>query len=92
MNRRQVEHVVRAAVAITDLAELVVVGSQAALVQHWRLPAAMFRSPELDIHPLAAPTPADLIDGAIGEGSPFHRRFGYDGRGVGPETEKLPEG
>jgi hypothetical protein len=92
MNRRQVEHVVRAAAAITDLAEFVVVGSQAALVQHRRLPAEMTRSPELDIYPLAAPALADVIDGAIGEGSPFHRQFGYYGHGVGPETAKLPDG
>lgn len=92
MNRRSVEHVVRAAAAITGESELVAVGSQAALVQHPRLPAAMLRSPELDIYPPKAPELADLIDGSIGEGSPFHGTFGYYAQGVGPETAKLPSG
>ena len=67
-------------------------GSQAALVQHARLPAAMLRSPELDIYPPKAPELTDLIDGSIGEGSPFHGTFGYYAQGVDPETAKLPAG
>ena len=35
---------------------------------------------------------ANLIDGSIGEGSPFHETFGYYGQGVGPETAVLPRG
>lgn len=92
MNRRQVEHVVRAAAAISDEAEFILVGSQAALVQHRRLPAAMERSPELDLYPARKPDLAEIIDGSIGEGSPFHRTFGYYGQGVGPQTAKLPAG
>jgi len=92
VNRRQVEHVVRAAAAITDETEFVVIGSQAALVQHRRLPAPMVRSPELDLYPARKPPLAELIEGSIGEGSPFHRTFGYYGQGVGPETAKLPVG
>jgi hypothetical protein len=42
--------------------------------------------------PLHQPELADLIDGAIGEGSPFHDTFGYYAQGVGPETALLPEG
>lgn len=38
------------------------------------------------------PDLADLIDGAIGEGSPFHERFGYYAQGVGPDTAVLPIG
>ena len=92
MNRRQVEHVIRAAAAISDEVEFIVVGSQAALEQHRRLPSAMVRSPELDLYPARSPELADVIDGSIGEGSPFHRTFGYYGQGVGPETAKLPAG
>jgi hypothetical protein len=92
VNRRQVEHVLRAAAAISEETEFIVVGSQAALVQHQRLPAAMLRSPELDLYPARRPELADMIDGSIGEGSPFHRTFGYYGQGVGPETAKLPAG
>jgi len=31
-----------------------------------------------------------MIDGCIGELSPFHETFGYYAHGVGPETAKLP--
>ena len=41
---------------------------------------------------LHRPELADLIDGAIGEGSPFHERFGYYAQGVGPETAVVPTG
>ncbi len=44
------------------------------------------------MYPLKRPDLADLIDGAIGELSPFQDRFGYYAQGVGPETAKLPAG
>ena len=44
------------------------------------------------MYPANAPELADLIDGSIGEGSPFHERFGYYAQGVGPETAVLPKG
>ena len=43
-------------------------------------------------HPAAVPERADLIDGSIGELSPFHEQFGYYAHGVGPETAVLPAG
>jgi hypothetical protein len=33
-----------------------------------------------------------LIDGSIGELSPFHETFGYYAHGIGPETAALPTG
>jgi hypothetical protein len=60
VNRRSVEHVARAATAITGETELVVVGSQAALVQRARPPARMLLSPELDLYPTRAPELAEL--------------------------------
>lgn len=36
------------------------------------------------------PEKADLIDGSIGELSPFHETFGYYAHGVGPDTAVLP--
>ena len=44
-----------------------------------------------DIYPLQAPDLADKIDSAIGEGSEFHRTYGYYAQGVGPETATLPD-
>ena len=46
---------------------------------------------EADVYPLEDPEKADLIDGSIGELSPFHRTFGYYAHGVGPDTARLPK-
>jgi hypothetical protein len=92
LNRRQLEHVVRAAAAITGLGRFVLVGSQAALVQHRKLPPAMVQSDKVDLYPPDRPELAEVVDGAIGRDSPFHATFGYYADGVGPETAKLPCG
>lgn len=55
-------------------------------------PGALRRSMEADIYPAADPGKAEEIDGAIGEGSPFHDTFGYYAHGAGPETAKAPAG
>lgn len=47
---------------------------------------------EADVYPLNAPERADLIDGSIGEGSPFHETFGFYAQGVGPRTAVLAPG
>ncbi len=52
----------------------------------------MLQSLEADIYPLHDPAAADLIDGALGDGSQFHRTFGYYAHGVGPETARAPAG
>jgi len=46
---------------------------------------------EADLYPLHAPELADIIDGSIGELSPFQENFGYYAQGVGPETAVLPD-
>lgn len=86
----QLEHVLRAAGAITGESEMVVVGSQAILAAFPEAAGVLAASMEADVYPLAAPEKADLIDGSIGEGSPFHDTFGYYAHGVGPETARLP--
>jgi hypothetical protein len=90
MTRDEVAHVLRAARALTNEEEFVLVGSQAAHAGITSLPAVMQQSGEVDIYPLRRPELADVIDGAIGEGSPFHSTFGYYAQGVAPETAKLP--
>lgn len=47
---------------------------------------------EADIYPRRAPQKAEEIDGSLGDGSHFHRAFGYYAHGVGPETAKAPVG
>jgi hypothetical protein len=49
-------------------------------------------SNEADIFPREHPERSDLIDGSIGEGSPFQRSFGYYAHGVDESTATLPEG
>jgi hypothetical protein len=90
--REHFEHVVAAAANVVKADEFVVIGSQAILGPFPDAPGTLLRSLEVDIYPAADPAKADLSDGALGDGSPFHRTFGYYARGVGPETAKAPAG
>lgn len=92
MRRSQLEHVIRACSVLTDDLDIVVVGSQAILGSSPEAPAALLTSIEADVFPRNRPDRADLIDGAIGEGSIFQDTFGYYAHGVGPETAKAPQG
>ena len=90
MTRAALEHLLRAAAAITDERDFIVIGSQSILGQFPEAPAELLVSDELDIYPRDRPELADLIDGAIGELSFFHDEFGYYAQGVGPTTATLP--
>ncbi|HLA36241.1 MAG TPA: DUF6036 family nucleotidyltransferase [Rhodocyclaceae bacterium] len=92
MKRKELEHLIRAAAAITDQYEIMVIGSQSILGAVPDAPEFLLQSMEADVYPLHRPDLADLIDGAIGELSPFEDRFGYYAQGVGPETAILPSG
>src|SRR4051812_32481455 len=92
MTRKQLEHLLRAAADIADDDEIVVIGSQAILGQFPNAPASMLVSDEADVYPPHHPDRADLIEGSIGELSPFHQTFGYYAQGVGEKTARLPQG
>ncbi len=92
MNREQLEHLIRAAGVIANDSSIVVVGSQAILGQFPDAPRSMRTSVEADLFPLHHPERAEIIDGSIGELSPFHETFGYYAQGVGETTARLPEG
>ena len=92
MQRPQLEHIIRAAAAITGAQEFVVIGSQALLGQFPNPPAELLVSIEADLFTFRTEADAELIDGSIGEFSPFHRTFGYYAHGVGQETAMLPAG
>jgi hypothetical protein len=92
MRRRDLEHVIRAAADIADDDEIVVLGSQAILGPYPDAPAELCVSVEADVYPKNRPERADLIDGSIGEGSPFHETYGYYAQGVGEATAVLPAG
>jgi hypothetical protein len=93
MNRSQLEHIIRAAGYIAGDDEIIIVGSTAVLCQFPEVPEQVIRSVEADIFPKNKPELATVIDGSIGELSPFHQTFGYYAHGVGPETAgNLPSG
>ncbi|HXH25670.1 MAG TPA: DUF6036 family nucleotidyltransferase [Vicinamibacterales bacterium] len=92
MNRAALEHILRAAAAITNERDFIVIGSQAVLGQFPDAPPALLASIEADLYPRDAPHKGDLIDGAIGELSAFHEAFGYYAHGVDESTATLPAG
>lgn len=92
MKRHELEHLIRAAGAITGAEEIIVIGSQAILGARPDAPESLLRSREADLFTLRNPKDADLIDGSIGEGSPFHETFGYYAQGVWLDTATLPGG
>lgn len=90
MKRSEFEHLIRAAGSIADDDEIVVIGSQAVLGQFPDAPQTLRASMGADVYPRNKPDLAELIDGAIGEGSSFHELYGYYAQGVGPNTATLP--
>jgi hypothetical protein len=90
MTREQLEHVIRAAAAITNEKSFVVIGSQAVLLPYPDAHPELRVSRELDLYPAMAPEKSDLIEGAIGALSQFDETFGYYADGVGPETAVMP--
>ena len=96
MRRDELEHLIRAAGAILRVDHVYIIGSQAILgaFDETRLPVEATRSQEADIVPPhdADERLADLIDGTLGEGSPFHDAFGVYADGVAVGTARLPIG
>lgn len=92
MTRSDLEHLIRAAGAIAQDREIVIIGSQAILGLYPDAPAALLASMEADVFPLNHPKRADKIEGAIGEGSRFHDQFGYYAQAVSASTATLPKG
>ncbi len=96
MNRDQLNHVLRASCQIAGDPHILVIGSQSILgtFEEEQLPAPATASREVDIAFLDDPhgTKADLVDGAIGELSPFDEQFGYYAQGVEVDTAILPVG
>lgn len=90
MKRNELEHVLRAAGAISGVREWVIIGSQAILGARPDAPDEVLVSQEVDLFSPDDEAASDLIDGSIGERSPFHDTFGYYAHGVGPKTAVLP--
>lgn len=96
LRRTAIDHMLRASAAIIGHGRFVMIGSGAAIAIHQkRLPAAMMLTKEIDIYPEGVADPEDLsnvVEAAIGVGSPFAISFGYYVDGVSPGTAKLPDG
>jgi len=96
MNRDQLAHLLRAAGNATGQLEILVIGSQAILgtFDPAELPDVTTVSIEADLGILDDDDDqtSDLIDGVIGEFSPFHVMYGYYGQGISVTTAVLPDG
>lgn len=92
MRHDQFEHVVRAAGGLLGTDTLIVIGSQSILASFTELPPTATMSMEADILPPGGEADADMIDGVLGELSPFHESFGVYADGVGSDTATLPAG
>jgi hypothetical protein len=92
MTRDQLEHAIRAAGAISGDRELYVVGSQAILGACPDAHTELLRSLEVDIAPKNHPELEALIEGSIGELSPFHQTFGFYVDGIDLAAIVLPDG
>ena len=96
MRRSDLAHIVRAAAEIAGDGKILIIGSQAVLASRGdsELPAEATMSIEADVAFFDDETEekGDRVDGAIGEGSEFHRRFGYYAQGVSVGAATLPAG
>lgn len=92
MTREQLEHAIRAAGAISGDRELYVVGSQAILGANPKAHSDLLRSMEVDVAPKNHPELEALIEGSIGELSPFHQTFGFYVDGIDIDAIVLPRG
>ena len=90
MRHRELKHIIRAASAVAEDNELVVVGSQAILGQFPSAPKSLLISREADLYPRTPPERGDEIEGSLGDGSYFDATFGYYAHAVGPETAITP--
>ena len=92
MTREELEHAIRASADVTKQNTLIVIGSQAVLGQYPDAPSELLNSMEVDLYAPKAPEMSDMIDGALGELSPFQNQFGFSVDGVSPNTALLPKG
>ncbi len=94
MKRHELEHILRAASGNTARDRFFVFGSQSILGKYPNAPDGLLLSQEADVSVVDANEQEDmaaLIDGTIGEISPFHQTFGYYAHGVTEETVLLPD-
>ncbi len=92
MRRDELEHAIRAACDVAGETELWIFGSQAILGEHPDAPRALRQSVEVDVSPKNRPENTELIDGALGELSLFHRTHGFYVHGLSMDAATLSDG
>lgn len=95
MNRKQLEHVLRAAGVATGHRRFVLIGSAAVFAWRETVSPVLAISREVDLFVDGQDAEetervADELDGVLGQASSFDETFGYHCDGVGPETAILP--
>ena len=80
------------AASVTNRNQFVMVATGAVIATAQHIPVSMMLTSEIDIYVEGPDSEAisDQIDGAIGNGSMFHRTFRYYGDGVSPTTAIMP--
>ncbi len=92
MNRKQLEHVLRAVKDVVEIREFIIVGSQSILGKYPNANPDLLQSMEIDIYPKDfGAFPCD-IQGVFGEKSQFHDTHGFWVDGVDSDTSTLPIG
>ena len=89
MTREELEHAIRAACDITGDTEVYVFGSQSILAQIPDPPSTLAMSAEADVCPKTKRNRVENLN-SIGEGSLFHRTYGYYVHGFPIEDTTLP--
>ena len=95
LKREAIAHLVRAVAGVSGQSSFVMIGTGAVIAQLKHIPLDLMRTREIDIYPRGVPDAEELstlIDGTLGEGSPFDQTFGYYAHGVGERTACLPDG
>jgi hypothetical protein len=91
MQKRQLDHVLRAAGRITGQRRFVIIGSQSLHGMHPDLPDDIVRSAEVDLIATGNPDRTEWLN-AIGVHSPFHESYGYYADPVDEASATLPSG
>lgn len=95
MSRAAIDHMLRAAGAVTGSKRFVLVGAAAIIASSATVPDSMATTGEIDIYALDVDDPDEVafeLDGSLGRDSQFHETHGYHVDGVEPGTAWLPPG
>jgi hypothetical protein len=93
MTRDQLEHAIRAVCEVTKDSEIWIFGSQAILGEFPNAPKELRTSIEVDVQPKNRVDKVEVIDGSLGELSPFYYAHGFYVHGLPiEETATLPKG